>query len=259
MRSQWRIRTRFRQVVLRVGRPGGGAPQEGNAALLADLLFELQQRDTEAAQVVDEIRLALHDLGDPSPFAKRPGRDDLRRSLERALRHGQLFIEEAQVPLVPPLPEPPEDQPEPFPSSDADLTFIAIEVRDQDGKLVRDRRYRIELPDGEVHEGLTGFDGKARVDGIVQGGTATVTLPPPDAGSTPPPAPEPEPEVVPIEIDLYDFEGQPLGGAAFRIVFDDGVIHSGHADKDGHIRIADNTRAGDAKLILDDFEFEGQT
>ena len=48
-------------------------------------------------------------------------------------------------------------------------TWVAIELVDDDGKPVPWAKYRIELPDYSVREGILDVGGKARLDGIVDG------------------------------------------------------------------------------------------
>ncbi len=55
-------------------------------------------------------------------------------------------------------------------------SFLEIDLKDDEGKPVAGEQYRIELPDGTIKEGVTGIDGKARVEGV-DPGTAKVTFP----------------------------------------------------------------------------------
>jgi uncharacterized Zn-binding protein involved in type VI secretion len=53
-----------------------------------------------------------------------------------------------------------------------DPSWIAIELRDQDGKGVAAEEFRVTLPDGRIVEGSLDKFGKARIEGIPHGSCA---------------------------------------------------------------------------------------
>jgi hypothetical protein len=56
------------------------------------------------------------------------------------------------------------------------LTWIAIELTDEEGAPIPGEAYRVELPDGSVREGRLDGSGAARIDDI-DPGTCVVTFP----------------------------------------------------------------------------------
>lgn len=58
-----------------------------------------------------------------------------------------------------------------------ELHWITIELLGEDDLPIAGQRYRIELPDGSVREGSLDGLGVARVHGIEQAGSCTVTFP----------------------------------------------------------------------------------
>jgi hypothetical protein len=63
---------------------------------------------------------------------------------------------------------------------DKKLSWIEIELVDEEGEPVPSEKYLIELPDGRKKEGMLDSEGHARVDGI-DPGTCKVTFPNRDA------------------------------------------------------------------------------
>jgi hypothetical protein len=239
--AAWRVRTRFRELTLTLG--AAAEPEPGSAPLLSDLLFEIDSGNQAIARVLEGI---LETLGPPrlSPRAA-PGLgwgaelDDLKRELEVAVSRGELALREVPKPHVPslePVADAGEDQ-DAAPEPEPELTFIGVELRDADDRLVTDRRVRIELPDGQVHERFVGLDGRVRVDGLTTGGSAKITVLP-IAGNTDGQAAvgseEPEPEVQPLEVTFVDLEGNPLEGLALLADFD-GQIAEGKSAADGSV------------------------
>ena len=60
--------------------------------------------------------------------------------------------------------------------SSASKTFVEFELKDDEGNPIPAERYRVELPDGSVKEGLTDSEGKVHIDGV-DPGTAKITFP----------------------------------------------------------------------------------
>jgi len=75
--------------------------------------------------------------------------------------------------------KPPSDE-ELAEEEEKERTWVEIELVAEDGSPIPGELFKITLPDGRVHTGTTGPDGKARVDGI-DPGTCQVTFPNLDA------------------------------------------------------------------------------
>jgi hypothetical protein len=103
----------------------------------------------------------------------------LRETLEAAAQSGLLQFEEV-VPADWNLPKA-EDKPvaqdqAPQPIVDEVTTWIDIELKDDEGKPVKNARYSILLPNGTTRTGRLDDNGKAREDGL-DPGTCTVSFP----------------------------------------------------------------------------------
>jgi hypothetical protein len=55
--------------------------------------------------------------------------------------------------------------------------WVAIELKTEQGDPVAGEPYQITLPDGRVTSGTLNDKGRARVDGIPEGGTCQITFP----------------------------------------------------------------------------------
>ena len=55
-------------------------------------------------------------------------------------------------------------------------TFVAIELKDEDGLPKAGAKYRVTLPDGSVKEGFLDLEGKAKVEGV-DPGNCKITFP----------------------------------------------------------------------------------
>jgi len=65
-----------------------------------------------------------------------------------------------------------------------ELTWVTIELLGEDEQPIPGMRYRIELPDGAIAEGRLDGEGLARVRGIEQPGSCSITLPDLDQDAT---------------------------------------------------------------------------
>ena len=72
------------------------------------------------------------------------------------------------------------DEPEFVSEKPTELTFIEIELLDEEGNPVPKEKYKIELPDGAIREGRLDPSGRVLVDGIDRG-TCKVSFPNLDA------------------------------------------------------------------------------
>ncbi|WP_426756551.1 carboxypeptidase regulatory-like domain-containing protein [Myxococcus sp. Y35] len=100
----------------------------------------------------------------------------LQQRLTEAFTQGELvaLAVERPVLLPAPWPEPPPPQTEEAPVEEQ--TWLAIELKDEEGKPVPHARYRVTLPDGSTREGTLNKNGYARVDGV-NPGQCEVTFP----------------------------------------------------------------------------------
>lgn len=100
----------------------------------------------------------------------------LKQRLTEAFMHGELVALEVERPvLTPPAwPEPTWLRPQEAPV--AEPTWLAIELKDAEGRPVPHARYVVTLPDGDTREGTLNKNGYARVDGV-NPGQCQVTFP----------------------------------------------------------------------------------
>jgi hypothetical protein len=107
-----------------------------------------------------------------APFVARPELDaaELRAWVQGALREGVLrayrIVPKLSGAGVVEVSEPPPSEP---PPPVEEKTWIAIVLTDEDKRPVPFRRYRIELPDASIREGILDENGRARIAGIDPG------------------------------------------------------------------------------------------
>ncbi len=78
-----------------------------------------------------------------------------------------------ELPATPPA--------EPVLAAGPEVTWIEIQLLDEEGDPVPGQRYEIELPDGEVRKGTLNYRGRARVDNIDAPGACQIRFPDLDA------------------------------------------------------------------------------
>ncbi len=122
---------------------------------------------------------ACADLGAPSTPDRGPAAPLLRDLLRAALLDGRLTAVRVKQ-RMPPGDTPssaPEPPPPPPPAKQDEKTWVEIVLRTRDDdQPIPFKRYRIELPDGSVRQGMLDSNGAARVSGI-DPGTCKVTFP----------------------------------------------------------------------------------
>jgi hypothetical protein len=122
----------------------------------------------------EEVAFPRYLIGEPLAL------DRLRREL--ALSEPEPWHARGRPPSLPRLALPrsrfatPPTFVEPEEAPDQLLTFIEIELTDEEGLPVAQERYRIELPDGSVREGRLDAKGTALVD-LIKPGMCSVTFP----------------------------------------------------------------------------------
>lgn len=93
----------------------------------------------------------------------------LKRRLADAFTHGELVALEVERPVLTPPPWPELPVPKPDEAPVKEPTWLAVELRDEEGKPVPYARYVVTLPDGSTREGTLNKNGHARVDGVNPG------------------------------------------------------------------------------------------
>jgi hypothetical protein len=167
-----------------------------------------------------------------------------------------------------------------LPPPEKEVSFIAANLLDQDGKPVIGRRWTIELPDGSRHAGVTDDDGWARVKGFTQDGSAKITFPDfdeldmatrnsakrviiPVLGELPPGGEEPAPiaadasaaeePLLPgltfLDVEIVGPSGKPLAGRKYKLELPDGQTEEGVLGSDGRLRKR-NIAPGKARVSL---------
>jgi len=102
---------------------------------------------------------------------------DLRAEIAEALRAERLVAYALDPKLSGASVVEPVDPPKPVePPKKEDLTWISIELVDDESEPVAGAKYRIELPDFSTREGRTDTKGKAKITDVVPG-TCKVCFP----------------------------------------------------------------------------------
>lgn len=101
---------------------------------------------------------------------RRRREERLRRTLLDAFLRGRLVALEVKQ-LQPRLPAEEEAAPPPPPVEEtaSETTFVALEMKDEDGEPMAYARYVVLLPDGSKREGRLNANGYARIDGVNPG------------------------------------------------------------------------------------------
>jgi len=163
-----------------------GSPQ-GRQASERFTAFQLRDwLDSSDAAVLQEMYEAVGGFR-PSGLSALQRRDERERMAERladAFFSGELVALRMERVLRDPRVKrrtPSEDFSKP-PEPAKELTYVAIEMVDEDGKPVSGVRYRITLPGGVVREGRLGATGYARLDGV-DPGSCKISFPDLDGSS----------------------------------------------------------------------------
>jgi hypothetical protein len=265
---QWRIRTTFGWVSLRVRTPGepsstldsAGLERERRARFL--LLYELRTRLVQPSEAIHEVRRFFRGDGGRFGARERPPSareiDAFERTLDSYLlvRHIELDLEPFPIGSISveeqdtPIPELGPAKPQPAPDS----SFIAVSLLDQDENPVVGRRWTIELPDGSKHEGQTDAQGWARVRGFRKDGNAKVTFPGfdeldhktrvaserviiPLSGEAAAAATADAAATDFIEFTIVDADGTALPNVAYSLTLEDGSVLDGQTDREGFARV----------------------
>ncbi|HEY7771930.1 MAG TPA: hypothetical protein VIC26_02025, partial [Marinagarivorans sp.] len=136
------------------------------------------------------------------------------------------------------------------------LTYIEIQLLDDQGEPVANEPYWIKDPEGNEHTGTTDASGKARVDGI-RNGSCQVAFPEIEGSGiqqcsagvdccTPA---EAEQEVVWAEFTLEDDDGNPIADEDFILTCPEGNEHSGTTGADGSAKV-EGIQAGVCSIVF---------
>jgi hypothetical protein len=93
----------------------------------------------------------------------------LKERLSDAFARGELVALEVERPVLVPRPWPEPPRPSAEEATAEEVTWLAIELKDEQGKPVPHARYVVTLPDGGTREGTLNKNGYARVDGVNPG------------------------------------------------------------------------------------------
>ncbi|UJR83921.1 hypothetical protein [Sandaracinus amylolyticus] len=158
--------------VRRSTRAGGAAPYrcvEGHEAV--------RVIDAHAHRILPELRALLAEIAGYAGASQYDDADVKRlvRSEVGSLA-GRLALARRVQPRIvivagPRGPSEPAAVPEP------ELTWLDLELLDEEGEPIADARYEVTLPSGEVRSGTLGSNGRARVDTGTERGTAHVVFP----------------------------------------------------------------------------------
>ncbi|MCP3163442.1 carboxypeptidase-like regulatory domain-containing protein [Myxococcus qinghaiensis] len=120
-------------------------------------------------------------LGGGSPFGltgleRTRYEERLKQRLSDAFSRGELVALEVARPRSVPAPWTPQPENQDEEAVVEEMTWLAIELKDEAGKPVRNARYVVSLPDGSTREGTLNANGYARVEGV-NPGECQVTFP----------------------------------------------------------------------------------
>ncbi len=179
MRGVWRVGS-FPEEVWIVRRSSATPPVGGEAlsrSAAAGALDGWLPRGSLGFTMLSEM---ASEAGETRALGPRVERGALLASVRAALADGRLHAFRSSTPLTLPAKQQPGPGPNPGPSPGpvADKTFVAVMlVTDEpEPKPVAFKRYRIELPDHSVREGMLDANGCARIEGI-DPGTCKVSFP----------------------------------------------------------------------------------
>ena len=180
-RREWRIRTPFSELVLRLIPSAAAVNTTDSLPLLSELLYELQNLNPTVTRPLLEVHRALSGALETQRARTEPVSRQLGLKVERALRHalesGRLSVTTApqsQVTARRRMGEAALLGPQA--TVDEETTFIGVRVLDAQGNPVQGERVLIEFADGTVRHLRTGVDGAVFVPGLNPGGPATVSL-----------------------------------------------------------------------------------
>src|SRR5512133_833120 len=249
-RDWWRIETDFGSVMLEldgadgagggvgadsVGADSAGASDRSETERLLNVLtYGIECRNPRISVAILEVYARRHSidftpgtsLDSVPPGAMDHLRPTLIDFLKTEVGAGAIRLREARVPTR---------KRErtikfafaPQPTTREELTFIGVEVKDQDDVPVAGTRVRFELPDGDIKVATTNSEGIARIDGLALPGNAKISLldfnEPGNAEPVeqdevvePPPAPPLEPEEQPepkeFTVKIVDETGKGVAG-----------------------------------------------
>lgn len=202
----WHLRGQVQDLLIvpRLGQP----PDKSHEAVPGLLIVAELDRWLSSVfnrRICQELYEAVTGMGssDLLLHSQRDGTEQLRRRLAQAFRDGELLAlpltsprrrvrgggggaasaAAAPVPLLPDsmavqnsAPEERKPTEEKEEQQEAELSWLAIDLVDEDGTPIGDVRYRVVLPNGEVREGTLDAQGHAVLEDIAAG-TCKVIFP----------------------------------------------------------------------------------
>jgi hypothetical protein len=159
---------------------GSGLPEGADALSAEAASFRVAEwfaDDGLARQVLAEIYEEVAGALLPNP---RLPTERMRERVREAFERGALRAYRIPVMLSATIVEAAPEQPKAPELEREEKTWVAIELLDTDSKPVPFKKYRIELPDESVREGLLDANGQAMIRGI-DPGTCKVSFPQFDA------------------------------------------------------------------------------
>jgi hypothetical protein len=181
--GQWRVRGSLGEIQVTLALGGTAADTGESARLLHSLLHDVRYGHAGAraavAAILAQLRRSPHLLEGQHLNFGDVRFDALADELVHAARLGVLKAERLEArPVASPLEDVPEPEPLGPPSSrpDAELSWVEIELLDEEGLPVAGRSYVLELPDGATRSGSLDSRGRAMVRGIAPG-QCKVTFP----------------------------------------------------------------------------------
>jgi hypothetical protein len=177
MRSVWRVGTYLEDVWV-VRSFGATIPESAHRISPEDAAWSAERwffNDGASRLTLVELLEAIGHPSNARPNVIGPlVREDVRKAFLERVLEAYRVPEKLTTSSVDKEPEKPAEQARPVEKK----TFIAIELVDDDSppKPVPFKRYRIELPDHSIREGMLDANGRARIDGI-DPGTCKVSFP----------------------------------------------------------------------------------
>jgi hypothetical protein len=258
IRRTWQLETPFLRAVTLVLRDDVLPEEEPlvehplfAAAYLRDWLFGEGGRRFARERVLDLYRA----LSGFDPFFAAGSSEaaielDVLPALAAALEDGSIVSLRVDVPEVF-VPKGLEADVEPLGPEDAaeeELTYIEVEIVDQDGNPVAGRAYTLTLPDGTKQTGRVPTSGILHV-GDLEPGSGQIDFNVDDGDAQD--AGDLDVDDSPyVDFQILDDDGNPIPNIAFVLQLSDGTTKDGLTDENGHAHVG-NLVDGDCTLVVE--------
>ncbi len=180
-RSDWRVRGPFGDVEIELHPSSGldAAAQEASLRELSRMVHDFTSREPEARRVLLDVHARLNGLGGGGLRGRAYDLDSgstraatIGAELMHAARAGNLVLRRVERRIVTiPIDDVPSSDPLGPPSSSppADLSWVEIELLDEQSQPVPFEAYVIELPDGSSRTGSLNNVGRAMERDVTPG------------------------------------------------------------------------------------------